>query len=499
MGAKYHMNKKSLIFIALILIVICFVVLTIWGREYTLCIDVSGEHGDAEAFSVDIESREPVVVLLRQQRESDDLLLTFRSVHPGTCWVTVSYPSGESFFCPLYVHAIGTLTAHDIFGDCTGDFVIAAAAIVFSACLLFSLIRRYRNSVRQNLYRYANVRDLGLIFLFSSLLLLTLLPAVFRGGGIIKTVQAVLSFSQSLSSLTLPLAFVLSILIAFSNIQLMRREGRNWHNMLGFLLGAFLCFGTLFPLILNEILQRSYSSVIDVHNLNRPDVYIESIVEHSIYALVAYLECVMTATVILGVKAARRIPSFDKDYILILGSQIREDGTLPPLLKGRADRALSFAAMQKDAGGKEIVFVPSGGQGPDESVSEADAIRRYLLEKGVPEDRILTEDRSANTAENLRNSAALIRETASDGEPKIAFSTTNYHVFRSGLLATAQGIRAEGIGSPTKSYFWVNAFIREFIATLYAERKTHIRVLVFLLLMSLLGTAILYLSNNPPL
>ena len=53
----------------------------------------------------------------------------------------------------------------------------------------------------------------------------------------------------------------------------------------------------------------------------------------------------------------------------------------------------------------------------------------------------------------------LIRNHTKNYDPKIAFSTTNYHVFRSGVFASRQGIRAEGIGAKTKIYFWINAFI----------------------------------------
>ena len=73
----------------------------------------------------------------------------------------------------------------------------------------------------------------------------------------------------------------------------------------------------------------------------------------------AYLECILLATVILAVKAARHVPPFDREYVLILGSQINRDGTLTKLLQGRADRALEFAEMQRQAGGPDPVFVPS--------------------------------------------------------------------------------------------------------------------------------------------
>ena len=120
--------------------------------------------------------------------------------------------------------------------------------------------------------------------------------------------------------------------------------------------------------------------------------------------------------------------------------------------------------------------------------------RRYLLGRGVPEGQILVEDQSATTRENIRNAAALIRAHAGTETPRAAFSTTSYHVFRTGLLAAREGFPMEGVGSPTKRYFWINAFIREYVATLVSERKTHLRTIAVLIALTLLMILILYLS-----
>lgn len=76
-------------------------------------------------------------------------------------------------------------------------------------------------------------------------------------------------------------------------------------------------------------------------------------------------------------------------------------------------------------------------------------MKRYLLEQGIPEEQIMPETSSANTLENMKFSKALI----SDSSAKVAFSTTNYHVFRSGIFANQAGLKAEGMGSKTKWYF----------------------------------------------
>ena len=188
------------------------------------------------------------------------------------------------------------------------------------------------------------------------------------------------------------------------------------------------------------------------------------------------------------------MPPYDRDYMLILGCQVSKDGSLTPLLRSRVDRALEFARDQEEKTGRNLVFVPSGGQGADEIVSEAGAMREYLLSRGIPDERIIVEDKSTDTEENIRNSMRLIREHAPGTEPNAAFSTTNYHVFRAGMIAETQGEKLEGIGSPTKRYFWINAFIREFVATLVSERKKHILVVGALTFLITAAVIVQYLS-----
>ena len=166
-----------------------------------------------------------------------------------------------------------------------------------------------------------------------------------------------------------------------------------------------------------------------------------------------------------------------------MGSKIKEDGSLTPLLQARVDKAIDFGNKQYENTKKNIIYVPSGGKGTDEVIAEAEAIKKYLISKGIKENQILIEDKSKNTIENMKYSKDKIDEI--NKEAKISFSTTNYHVFRSGVIANKQGIDVEGMGSKTKWYFYTNALIREFIANLVQERNSHI-ALLFLINISLI-------------
>ena len=487
------MNRKFLLIAAIALIAICIGTMLICGRTYTMELPphrLSAEIGSADEITVETDAG--IVVLTGKQISGGTLFLSFRSVHTGMSHVDV-YRSGECIYLDtLYVHAGGVITCNTYFGVCSGGRVFSLSAFVFLALLLWYFLKRYVSGVKEDLYRYGNIRDLALVIFLASLLLFNI-PILFREGALDSAVRSVMDSATAFAVVVLPLAFVISLLVTVSNVLLMKKEGITWRNMLGFLLGAFLCLCTVLPMFLENYLQ--HSEYINVHDSGGIPAYAEIFLENSIFFAVSYLECVLLATVILSIKAARRVPSFDRDCILILGCQINSDGSLTNLLKGRADRAVEFARMQKEASGRDIVFVPSGGRGADEIMSEAEAVRDYLIRSGIPAGRILTEDRSSSTYENFRYSMELIRETAGPGDPKIAFSTTNYHVFRSGAIASAQGIRAEGIGSGTKRYFWINAFIREFIAALHSERSTHLKAVLIMLLAELAMVSVILVSN----
>ena len=212
------------------------------------------------------------------------------------------------------------------------------------------------------------------------------------------------------------------------------------------------------------------------------------------------------------------------DYIIIHGAGL--DGPRPtPLLAGRIDKALELWNKQHQYG----KFVVSGGQGADEVVSEAQAMRDYLLEKGVPGDAILMEDKSTTTWENLRYSLAIINAdratgvdatssaavassgdvtttasdastsdasgtVASNGDFTTAVVTSDFHVFRCAEYAHNLGIKADGIGSHTKGWYWPTAFIREFIAITKAHLWPYLVIGGSYTLINVLNYAFFYLG-----
>ena len=258
---------------------------------------------------------------------------------------------------------------------------------------------------------------------------------------------------------TIPM-LVVSILISISNIWLVMHEGFRPVNLLGFALGLFSFVGSVFI-----IFGRNSTLAVKLFGTKQSAVFL------SLSYSASLLECIFMFIMLTAAISTKYKPSYDKDYLMILGCGIRDDGSLTPLLKGRVDSAINFEKEQFESTGKHAKFIPSGGQGPDEVISESEAMKRYLLEQGIPEDRILMEDKSVNTWQNIGFSKKVIEKDAGSADGvKTAFATTNYHIFRGYTLSAEHKLDAQGISAKTKWYFFPNAFLREFVGLLAARK-----------------------------
>jgi uncharacterized SAM-binding protein YcdF (DUF218 family) len=147
------------------------------------------------------------------------------------------------------------------------------------------------------------------------------------------------------------------------------------------------------------------------------------------------------------------------DYIIILGAGLNED-QLSWTLWDRVDNGLRI--LQDN---QEMKVVVSGGQGPGEWITEAEAMQRYLVEQGIAKERILKEEESTSTMENFRYSRELLEQLTSyqPSEP-VLIITNDFHIFRSKLLARRNGLNPIGIPSPTPWYLRPNVYLREYFA-----------------------------------
>lgn len=150
-------------------------------------------------------------------------------------------------------------------------------------------------------------------------------------------------------------------------------------------------------------------------------------------------------------------PEENLDYVIVLGAQVR--GTRPSrALRKRLDRALEYAKENQDT-----VFIVSGGQGADEEISEALCMYQYMEENGMDMERVIQEDRSTSTLENLEFSAEFLDKK----EDRIGILSNNFHIYRALALAKQQGYEQIcGIPAHSDPFMQPHYVLREICAVL---------------------------------
>ena len=331
-------------------------------------------------------------------------------------------------------------------------------------------------SAKKTLYSYANIVLIGGL-LFNSVFLIVctrflLTIPLDTAVDLTYFYESLHAFPRTFSYYAFFVILFICVLLGISNVELIRHEGFRLHNALSLLVAGLYGGGTMAVYL---IADKLYESVFVPLGLSTNPVFIvlSTVIPLFLLLVLCYFECILAGTGILGWIAARAVPAYDKDYIIILGCSIDKRGGLLPLLRGRVNRAVRFAWEQEIATGKALRYVPSGGQGPNEIMSEGSAMGFYLMTHGAEEYEVIPEKQSRNTWENFCFSKKLIEEMTP--HPKVAFATTNYHILRSGILANKAGLDAQGIAGDTKWYFWPNGFVREFFGILAMERKVHLR------------------------
>ena len=145
-------------------------------------------------------------------------------------------------------------------------------------------------------------------------------------------------------------------------------------------------------------------------------------------------------------------PVGDSDVIIVLGAQVKEDGTPSVALERRLTAALESYEEKRQT------LIVCGAQGGNEPMAEGDVMRDWLLARGVPDADIVAETASFNTRENLRNAKEIMQER---GLTQALVVTSDYHVARALMLCRQVGIVATGKGSPSKPEYFIKNYFRE--------------------------------------
>ncbi len=459
----------------IIIAVLTFSAVIIAGRIYTVYLQDIYKNSEAKIEVLDesiIKQSEAAV------KKDNCLKVKFKADNSGKTRITLTVFNADNkkeYTRACYDVSVLPTRVIYVTGCDFGGYQFVLLGIFLTALFSFAFaLKQYRLRKKQQFFSYKTVLDLALIIFFGvqgvmyAVLFMSsvLMPERVSGWMVYNLAGFVMS---AIFILSIPMLIIAAAFLSVSNLALIRHEGLVKNNLFGLLISAFMFAGSLICIFL--IIKNPNSTGITFKEMS------SALLRTIVSSAFVYFECLFLSVQICTQFAARHQPKRNQDFILILGCQIRKDGTPTPLLKGRIDRALEFGKKQLEENGKKVFFIPTGGKGGDEIISEGECMKNYLLSQGVPGNIIYSETESATTLENMLFSKQIADKIKPNAN--ILFSTTNYHVFRSGILSAKAGLRADGIGAKTKWYFWPNAQMREFIGLLACEWRVNI---VFILL-----------------
>lgn len=148
------------------------------------------------------------------------------------------------------------------------------------------------------------------------------------------------------------------------------------------------------------------------------------------------------------------------DFVVILGAAVRGK-TMTLALYQRMEKGLEYLNRYPN-----MKVVVSGGRGPGEDIPEAQAMKEFLLKHGISEKRIIVEDKSKNTVQNLKNTKGILEKSYGKQNFTIALVTSNFHVFRAKMLAKRAGFTPYGVPAPIHKGIILNSYVREYFAVI---------------------------------
>lgn len=249
------------------------------------------------------------------------------------------------------------------------------------------------------------------------------------------------------------------LLLVINGIQLIRKESLCLAHLLSLGLGIVVGIGEIAAIVYVLYLAGNM-------HVGRSSYWV-LLLSATVFYFSMLVLCFVLYTVFIQIMPRR----MNFDYVIIHGCGLAGGERLTKLLSNRVDKAIEVYEKCQ----RKPVIIPSGGRGDDEKISEAQAMKNYLLEHGIPESSIVLEDQSATTRENLLNSKEIV--DAREGGKKTALVSSNYHVYRCLRIAREAGFTCTGIGADVALYYWPSALIREFVAV-FLERKFLVWALV---------------------
>jgi uncharacterized SAM-binding protein YcdF (DUF218 family) len=153
-------------------------------------------------------------------------------------------------------------------------------------------------------------------------------------------------------------------------------------------------------------------------------------------------------------QTAQRETPTNADYVMVLGAKVNGE-TMSLSLYNRAKKALDYANRNPNT-----MIITTGGQGPGEDITEAEAVARFLIDHGIKEERIIKEDHSTSTYENFLFTKQLIRVE----DKTVVVVSNDFHLYRSSVIAKRQGFTMFPLAAETPNVVKVQAYVREYAA-----------------------------------
>lgn len=180
---------------------------------------------------------------------------------------------------------------------------------------------------------------------------------------------------------------------------------------------------------------------------------------HVFFLCLVFVFSIFALTEIFIITEGQRLPVDNAEYIIVLGAKV--EGTNPSFALARRIEATADYMLENP----DTIALATGGRGSDERISEGNAIANGLFSLGIEPSRVLVEDESTSTKENLLNGLYIIEENGGSANSKIVIVSSEYHVFRAKKLAESIGYRNISTkGSPSMLYLNPHYYAREFAA-----------------------------------
>ena len=173
-----------------------------------------------------------------------------------------------------------------------------------------------------------------------------------------------------------------------------------------------------------------------------------------IFGILVLYAAVLTSLMLCAAYAQPK----DPDVVIVLGCRVQPNGSPSLMLKKRVDAAFEYLSENE-----EVSCIVSGGKGSDEPVSEAETMKKLLVEMGIDEERITAEDRSISTRQNIEMSLKLLEEQGKT-VTEAAIVTDGFHQLRASLIAKENNITPTAVSAETPRWLVPPYWVREWLA-----------------------------------